>query len=86
MATVVARYIGSDGTILLPIPKSETNTSNLISSKGVYYIVQTEEQMAIETGNPIGLLLALTYTTEQTAIEAGNPMGLLLTLTYPATP
>ena len=61
MATIVDRYIGSNGEILIPTTTTANNTSPLISSGGVYYLPQTSEQAIIEAGNPIGLLLALTY-------------------------
>ena len=61
MATIVVCYIGSNGDILLPLPEVVGNTSSLISDKGVYYKVQTKEIVAIEAGNPMGLLLTLTY-------------------------
>lgn len=61
MAVIVDRYIGSNGDILLPVTDTLSNTSNLISIKGTYYIAQTHEVVAIEAGNPMGLLLTLTY-------------------------
>lgn len=62
MATVVNRYIGSNGEVLFPIESTAENTSSLISTKGVYYLAQTSGSVALVTGNPIGLLLSLTYT------------------------
>lgn len=61
MATKVDRYIGSNGDVLIPTTTTANNTSDLISIAGVYYKVQTSEIVAIEAGNPMGLLLALTY-------------------------
>lgn len=62
MATILDRYIGSNGDVLIPIQTSATNTSPLLSvKKGVYYIPQTHEEVVIEAGNPMGLLLVLTY-------------------------
>lgn len=62
MATIVDRYIGSNGEVLIPISDTENNTSHLISSKGVFYLVQTHDEVTIEAGNPMGLLLAITYS------------------------
>ena len=61
MVVIVDRYIGSNGEVLLPISDTTDNTSDLISSRGVYYIAQTNEEVAIVAGNPMGLLLSLTY-------------------------
>lgn len=61
MAIKVKRYIGSNGEILLPISESTYNSSSLISSSGVYFLAVTEEVVIIEAGNPIGMLLTLTY-------------------------
>lgn len=61
MVVIVDRYIGSNGEVLLPISDTTDNTSDLISSRGVYYIAQTHEEVAIVAGNPMGLLLSLTY-------------------------
>lgn len=60
MVNIVKRYIGVNGDILIPVPESNDNTSNLVSLKGVYYLAQTEA-VPIEQGNPMGLLLTLTY-------------------------
>jgi len=61
MVVIVDRYIGSNGEILLPIEGTPDNTADLLSSRGVYYIAQTHEVVAIVAGNPMGLLLTLTY-------------------------
>lgn len=61
MAVIVDRYIGSNGDILLPVTDTLDNTSDLLSVRGIYYIAQTHEVVAIEAGNPMGLLLTLTY-------------------------
>lgn len=61
MATIVDRYIGSNGDVLIPLGSALDNTNNLVSARGVYYIAQTHEQVVIEAGNPMGLLLAITY-------------------------
>lgn len=62
MATILDRYIGSNGDVLIPTETSATNTSPLYSTKkGIYYIAQTHEVVQIEAGNPMGLLLTLTY-------------------------
>jgi len=61
MVVLVDRYIGSNGEILLPIEGTLDNTADLLSSRGVYYIAQTHEVVSIVAGNPMGLLLTLTY-------------------------
>lgn len=61
MVVIVDRYIGTNGDVLLPVTSTLDNTSDLISLKGVYYIAQTHEVVAIVAGNPMGLLLSLTY-------------------------
>lgn len=61
MATVVDRYIGSNGDILIPTSVTADNTGDLISINGVFYKAQTSTQAIIEAGNPMGLLLTLTY-------------------------
>lgn len=61
MATIVDRYIGSNGEILIPATTTANNSADLISSKGVYYLAQTHDVVVIEAGNPMGLLLTLTY-------------------------
>lgn len=65
MATVVDRYIGDNGDVLIPINQNATNSANLISDKGVYYIAITHSTSAPLQGNPMGLLLALTYANDQ---------------------
>jgi len=62
MATRVKKWIGANGEILLPLADTTYNTSPMISTSGNYFFAITEEIEAIETGNPIGLLLSLTYT------------------------
>lgn len=59
MVQVLDRYIGDNGDVLLPI--GEDTYPKLVSVNGVYYIPQTREVVQIEAGNPIGLLLSLTY-------------------------
>lgn len=61
MATRVDRYIGSNGDVLIPIESTSNNTSDLVSIAGIYYLAQTHEVVQIEAGNPMGLLLTLTY-------------------------
>lgn len=61
MATRVDRYIGSNGDVLIPTTTTADNTSDLLSIGGTYYKVQTTEIVQIEAGNPMGLLLTLTY-------------------------
>jgi hypothetical protein len=62
MAIQVKKWIGSNGDVLLPLSVEDYNEGNLYSVKtGALYQAQTVEIVAIETGNPMGLLLALTY-------------------------
>lgn len=62
MAIVVKKYIGSNGEILLPLSQNDTNSANLVSISGVFYLAVKEDVSSIVAGNPIGLLLALTYS------------------------
>jgi hypothetical protein len=62
---VLDRYIGSNGEVLLPLSQETDNITNLISSDGAVYLIQyhSDEVPTIVAGNPIGLLLILTYST-----------------------
>lgn len=64
MAIVVTSYISDRGELLFPTTSTEDNTSDLISDDGTMYFVQTQntETPTIVAGNPIGLLLTLTYS------------------------
>lgn len=61
MATRVTKWIGSNGEVIIPLSETTYNTANMVSSCGNYFFPLTEEVVAIEAGNPIGLLLTLTY-------------------------
>lgn len=61
MATVFDRYVGTNGDILIPVNPEVTYSPLLSVKKGVYFIPQTHEVVSIEAGNPMGLLLTLTY-------------------------
>lgn len=63
MAIVVKSYIGDNGEILFPVSSTDDNTSNLISENGTYYmaVLQDDTAPTIQAGNPMGLLLVLTY-------------------------
>lgn len=61
MAVIVKKYIATNGDVVFPLTSTANNTSNLISDKGVLYLAELEEIVAIEAGNPMGLLLTLTY-------------------------
>jgi hypothetical protein len=65
MSVTVNRYIGSNGEVLIPLNQNATNSANLVSSRGVYYIAQTTIITTPLQGNPMGLLLALTYASDQ---------------------
>lgn len=60
MATIqLTKYICDDGSVLIPL--GDATFANLVSDSGKFYLAVTETISAIEAGNPIGLLLALTY-------------------------
>lgn len=61
MATKVNKWISDKGEVLIPLEVTTYNTSPMVSDGGTYWFAVTEEVVAIETGNPIGLLLTLTY-------------------------
>lgn len=61
MASEVKRYVGSNGEVLFPVTTTVDNTSDLISTSGVYFIAQLASNVGIVAGNPMGLLLTLTY-------------------------
>ena len=63
MAIIVDMYISDDGELLMPINTTPNNTSDLLSDRGRFFKVFThsDEAVAIEAGNPMGLLLTLTY-------------------------
>jgi len=63
MAIIVDRYISDDGQILIPISSTADNISDLVSDRGTYFkaFTHSDETVAIEAGNPMGLLLVLTY-------------------------
>lgn len=61
MAIRVLRWIGSNGEILTPLTVETYNEGRMISTHGTYFIPQTIEEVAIVAGNPMGLLLTLTY-------------------------
>lgn len=61
MTTRVDMYIGDNGVILLPLTTDAT--SDLMSDKGEYFMAHIIDTTVypIEAGNPMGLLLTLTY-------------------------
>lgn len=61
MVRIVDRYIGSNGDVLIPLGSESDNVNNLISSTGIFYIVQSHETATLQVGSPMGLLLSLTY-------------------------
>lgn len=63
MTNRVDFYIGDDGELLMPINTTPNNTSDLLSDRGVYYkaFITDTTVYPIEAGNPMGLLLTLTY-------------------------
>lgn len=60
MTTILDRYLSDKGTILIPL--STDAIPNFISDKGEYFFPQTHEVVPIVAGNPMGLLLTLTYS------------------------
>lgn len=61
MAIKVLKWIGSNGEVLQPLSEETYNDGRMISTRGTYFIPITQEIVAIEAGNPMGLLLSLTY-------------------------
>lgn len=61
MAIRIKQWIGSNGEVLMPLSQETYNNGNMISTKGTYFMPITEETVIIEAGNPMGLLLSLTY-------------------------
>lgn len=63
MTNRVDFYIGDDGDYIRPISATADNTSDLVSDRGVYYkaFITDTTVYPIEAGNPMGLLLTLTY-------------------------
>lgn len=60
MAIILKNYVSIDGDVLIPT-KSAEGHNILVSLNGTVYIPTTAEVVAIEAGNPMGLLLTLTY-------------------------
>lgn len=61
MATIT-KWIGSNGEVLLPLATSADNSEPMVSSYGNYFIPLFESASEpIVAGNPMGLLLSLTY-------------------------
>ena len=63
MTNRVDFYIGDDGDYIRPISATADNTSDLVSDRGVYNkaFISDTTVYPIEAGNPMGLLLTLTY-------------------------
>lgn len=61
MAIVVKKWIGSNGEVLIPLTQETYNNGKMVSTRGTYFMPITEESITIQAGNPMGLLLALTY-------------------------
>ena len=65
MSIFIRRWVGDNGDILFPLTDIQVSTltdGTLISAKGRYYIPINEEVVPIVAGNPMGLLLTLTYS------------------------
>lgn len=60
MAIILKNYTSIDGDVLVPTQNAEGHHI-LVSLDGMVYIPTTVEIAAIEAGNPMGLLLTLTY-------------------------
>jgi len=58
----ITKWIGSNGEVLLPLTEETYNDGNVVSSKGTFFFPITEEVSVPVTGNPMGLLLTLTYS------------------------
>jgi len=64
--STISKWIGSNGDILIPLTKPADNSGNLISTRGVFYlpIIEVAAGAPLQ-GNPMGLLLTLTYAADQ---------------------
>jgi hypothetical protein len=60
MTTILDRYMSDKGDVLIPI--NNDLYPKMVSDKGIYYFSQTHDVVAIVAGNPMGLLLTLTYS------------------------
>lgn len=59
----VTSYVSEDGDILIPMSSSADNSSDLVSLDGTIWIANLYTPLpAIVAGNPMGLLLTLTYS------------------------
>lgn len=59
----ITKWIGSNGEVLFPIALSTDNSEHMVSSNNNYFIPVFEVVIPdIVAGNPIGLLLSLTYS------------------------
>ena len=61
--TQIVQWIGSNGEVLLPLATTSDNSAPMVSSNGNYFMpIFYTAPPTIEAGNPIGLLLSLTYS------------------------
>ena len=65
MSIIVKKWIGSNGEILIPLTEETYNDGNMVSTHGTYFFALTEDKSTPLMGNPMGLLLALTYAADQ---------------------
>jgi hypothetical protein len=63
MATILDRYISSNGEVLIPV--NSNPYPDLVSDNGIYYLAMTHSTSTPVQGSPMGLLLALTYPVDQ---------------------
>lgn len=64
MTTYIRKWICENGDVLIPltdITVASSTDGKLVSAKGKFYLPLIEETSIIVAGNPIGLLLSLTY-------------------------
>lgn len=60
---VITQWIGTNGEVLIPLSSSADNSEPMISTNGTYFMpIFYTAPPEIVTGNPMGLLLSLTYT------------------------
>lgn len=60
--TNIVQWIGSNGEVLLPLSQEADNSAHMVSSNGNYFVpIFYTAPPTIEAGNPIGMLLTLTY-------------------------
>jgi hypothetical protein len=65
MAIRILKWIGDNGDVLIPLSEETYNNGNMISQSGIFFKPITIEEITPLLGNPMGLLLTLTYSADQ---------------------